>query len=395
MSTASISSPPPWPRRAWWLAGTVVLLAVVGFSVTRSMRAQAETVVAQSAEHATPWLENGVIRYPTSFANREKIGFTEAKEGVLTPSLYVTGSVTCDARRVAEIGARIEGRVRSVSKVEGEDVSAGEVVAELESVELGKSQAEVLKARAKEQVAKLDAERERKLADAKISAERDAQFAQAAAEAATAERIAAEKSVEALGGTVGGEVGILKLRSPLAGRIVEHRARRGATVSPTDTMLVVADLSRVWVEFSVFERDVSAVREGDRIDIYPADRATPYPATVAHVSEVIDPTHRTAHVRVELPNPDGALRPGLSVTGTLHTSGPRHSQLMVPRRAVTRIDGKPTVFVRSAASENAVEPREVKVGPEDADDIAVLEGLNAGEQVVTSGVLALKAEVFR
>jgi hypothetical protein len=114
---------------------------------------------------------------------------------------------------------------------------------------------------------------------------------------------------------------------------------------------------------------------------------------VAHLSESLNPETRAGHVRVELENPGGRLRIGQSVTGTVHATGPRVRQLTVPRQAVTRIDGTPTVFVR--VSDTSVEPRSIKVGAEDATSVAVLEGLKPGESVVTSGVLALKAEVFR
>lgn len=393
MTTASLSSGPGWRARRLLMAGALVAAVVATILIARVVSQPSHAQPAQ-VEHLTPWLEDQLIHYPQSFATREKLAFVAANERVLTPSIYVTGSITYDARRVAAIGARIEGRLRTLSKVEGEDVKAGEVVAELESVELGQTQAEVLKVRAREQVAKLDAERERKLADAKISAERDAQFAQANADALTAERMAAEKAVEALGGAIVGEVGILKLRSPFAGRVVELKRRRGETVSPTDTILVIADLRTVWVEFVVYERDISSVREGDLVELHlPSDRAQTYSGTIVHVSEIIDPEHRTGHVRVELDNADGRLRPGSSVIGMVHASGPRHAQLTVPRSSVTRIDGKPTVFVRRGA--NAVEPREVTVGLEDSTDIAVLEGLTAGDEVVNTGVLALKAEVFR
>jgi membrane fusion protein, heavy metal efflux system len=159
-------------------------------------------------------------------------------------------------------------------------------------------------------------------------------------------------------------------------------------------MMLVADLSKVWIELSVFERDLPAVREGDEVEVrLPADKSTVFTGTVAHVAEVIDPEKRAARVRVELDNADRRLRPGLSVTAEIHASGPRAERLTVPRVAVTRIDGKPTVFVK--VGQSAVEPRELKLGAEDADDVAVVEGLKAGDEVVTSGVLALKAEVFR
>jgi cobalt-zinc-cadmium efflux system membrane fusion protein len=390
--TSATLPPRQLPKKTVGLiVGAAAVLVIGGLVFGRKAEPLTQ---ASSLERSTPWLEGGFIQYPAAFAEREKITFAPASNTTLTPNLSVTGEVTWDARRVVAIGARIEGRLRSIAKVEGEDVQAGEIVAELESVELGRAQAEVLKARAREQVAKIDADRERKLADAKVSAERDAQFAQANLEALTAERVAAEKAVEALGGTAGGELGILKLKSPLKGRVVEAKARRGETVSPTDTMMLVADLSKVWIELSVFERDLPAVREGDQVEIrLPADRSTVFTGIVAHVAEVIDPEKRAARVRVELDNADRRLRPGLSVTAVIHASGPRAERLTVPRVAVTRIDGKPTVFVK--VGQTAVEPRELKLGAEDADDVAVVEGLKAGDEVVTSGVLALKAEVFR
>lgn len=251
-----------------------------------------------------------------------------------------------------------------------------------------------MKVRAREKVARLDEERERRLADAKVSSERDAQFARANAEALTAERVAAEKGVEALGGTVEGELGVLRLRSPLTGRIVESKVKRGETVESSDTLFVVADLSKVWVELAVYERDLPAVREGDEVEVrIPSAGQPPIMGRIAHISELIDHETRSAHVRVEVDNATARLRPGLSVVGVVHASGPRQSLLVVPRRAVTRVDGKPTVFLE--VSEGVVEPRPVELGAEDVDSVAVLSGLEAGDKVVAAGVLALKAEVFR
>jgi cobalt-zinc-cadmium efflux system membrane fusion protein len=371
----------------------LVALLVVGafFLITEPRRLEG---VAPSAEPTTPWLENGMIRYPRSFAEREQLSFAEVGRNELTPSIVVSGEVTWDPRRVAAIGARIEGRLRSVAHVEGERVLPGEVVAELESVELGQAQAAVLKARAREQVAKTDGERERRLADAKVTAERDAEHAAANAQAATAERIAAEKAVEALGGAVGGEMGVLRLRSPIEGNVMDLKVKRGETVEPTDTILVVADTSRVWVTFRAFERELGAIRAGDAVEIsLPADRTVTLAGRIDHVSEVIDPESRAGHVRVVLDNQHKKLRPGQSVIGTINASGPRGVHLAVPRAAVTRVDGAPTVFVR--VGDGAVQPRRVELGSEDAEKVAVVAGLTVGETVVTRGVLALKAEVFR
>lgn len=377
------------------LVSAVALVVGAGAAIFFAGRVAGPPAGAPAAvERNTPWLDGKRIRYGETFAAREGLSSVPVRKAVLTPTLQATGVVTWDARRVAAVGARIDGRVRALNFVEGQEVKAGEVLAELESAELGRAQADVFKSRAREQVAKADAVRERTLADAKVAPERDAQFAEATARAATAEREAAERTVEALGGRPEGELGVLRLRAPTAGRVVEVRARRGETVGSKDTLFVVADTERVWVELAVFERDLPAVRLGDEVELrLPADRAHPRSGKVSYVAESIDAERRNAIVRIELDNPERIFKKGLSVLGTIHASGPREERLAVPKAAVTRVDGRPTVFVN--VEKNAVEPRSVELGPEDADEVAVLSGLAEGEAVVTGGVLALKSEIFR
>lgn len=378
------------PKLLRLLAVAVPVVALGALAISRKGPG---TQVPVAEPHTTPWLEGGQIHYPESFAERERLTLGQATEGVLTPTVQVTGVVTTDGRRVATIGGRIAGRLRTVTKVAGDPVEAGEVVAELESLALGQAQAEVLKVRAREVVAKIDAERERRLADAHVTSEREAQMAAANAEALAAERIAAEKAVEALGGTTGGEMGVLKLRSPLRGRVIEAHVRRGQSVEPSDTLFVVADLSRVWVEWLVFEKDLPSVGVGDEVEVHvPSVSGESWKGTITHVSETIDAQKRAASVRVELEN-QGLLRPGLSVTGIIHTAKPRERRLLVPREAVTRVDGRTTVFL--SRGPGTVEPRVVEIGPEDSTHISILSGVEPGAQVVVKGVLALKAEVFR
>lgn len=370
----------------------LVTLTVFIFSSKKTASPPAPTGAIDETR-ATPWLDGDFIRYTKTFADREKLALVEVAEAPLTPEVTVNGVVTYDARRVAAVGARISGRVQALHHVEGEDVKAGEVMAEVSSAQLGQAQADVLKARAREQVAKLDEQRERRLADAKVTAERDAEHAKVAAQASTYERIAAEKSVEALGGSMSGETGVLFLKSPIAGEIVEMHVKRGETVEPTDTLFVVADLSRVWVELSVFENTIDLVREGDSVEIFRPGASEGVSGVVEHVPSVLDPEHRNVQVRVALANTSRLLKPGMSVQAKIAITGSSAPKLVVPRDAVTRIDGKPTVFV--AVDQGRVEPRPVHLGPHDARTVAIESGVTKGERVVVGGVLALKAEVFR
>src|SRR5262249_53723 len=164
-----------------------------------------------------PKVEGDQIRYSPEFAKGAGIKLETVAIHEVAPDVMLPGSVQLDQRRSAAVGTRIPGRVRKILKLEGEEVKAGDVLAEIESGELGHAQTDLLKARAKEEHANAEKVREQKLAQAKISALREAQAAEAAATAARAERLAAEQSLKALGGDPKdiGEIGVLELRSPI------------------------------------------------------------------------------------------------------------------------------------------------------------------------------------
>jgi cobalt-zinc-cadmium efflux system membrane fusion protein len=186
---------------------------------------------------------------------------------------------------------------------------------------------------------------------------------------------------------------VLLIRSPIAGRIVNSKISRGQTVDPNYTAFEIADLSSVWLELRVFERDLVAIRTGDVVEVttqFAPDK--PIHGKVAHVGDVVDAQTRSAPVRVEVANAQGQLRPGQSVNARIHTTAPAAAALISPRASVTRVDGKPTVFVML---DKAVEPRTVDLGPADRENIEIASGLVKGELVVVGGLLAIKSEIFR
>jgi len=341
-----------------------------------------------------PYLDGKVIRYPPSFADRAKLSFAPPETAGLSPVINVTGTVTFDPERVAAVGARIAGRVRKVYKYEGDRVKSGESLCEIESAELGQAQASVLSARAHEEAARANETRESQLAEQRVSSQRDAELARATAAAAKAELHAAEQRQRALGGEGSGEIGILVVRTPIDGKVVESHVSRGQSVEPSFTLFRVADLDRVWVELAVFERELGHIHTGDEVEISPQTNQTVVlKGKVAHVGEVIDLDTRSSDVRVVVENKDGSLRAGQSVLARIHTATLPKPVLLVPRDAITSVDGKPTIFV--AHDETSVEPRTVTTGGRDGSRVEVVEGLAANERVAVSGVFALKSELFR
>ena len=380
----------PGKTRRW-------LFAALGFGVivvvVLAIRSTTEKPV-QSASVAAVAMEGNRIRFSEEFAARHHVASVPAAETELSPTIQVMGTVRYDVRKFAAVGARSAGRVRRVLRIVGDEVKPGDILADLESVDLGKAQANAEALRAKEIAAESNLKREQQLAEAKVTAMREAESAKAEHQALRAERRAAEKAVVAMGAGLDSEVGVLKLRSPIAGRVIMAKASRGQTVEPSDTLFEVADLSTVWVELMVFERDLDRIRKGDAVEILPAAaRGESVQGTLAQVGDFVDPTTRSAIVRVEVDNRKGWLRPGQSTSARIQSRAPTARLLTIPKAAVSFIDGKPTALVQ--VGPGLVEPRPVELGPDDGERVAVRQGLRAGENVITEGLFALKSEIFR
>jgi cobalt-zinc-cadmium efflux system membrane fusion protein len=381
----------PRPPRRWrrlLIAGLATVLIAV-FLLRGSSKPALVAAPAPSVH-----LEGNTIRFSEEFAGRHRVASIKVTESELSPTIDVMGTVRYDVRKFAAVGARSAGRVCRVFKIMGDVVKPGDVLADIESVDLGKAQAAAEALRAKEFAAEANLAREQRLAEAKVTALREAETAKAEHQSLRAERRAAEKAVAALGASMASEVGILKLRSPIAGRVISASASQGQTVEPSSTLFEVADLSTVWVELLVFERDLQRVKAGDVAEMQLAGaKGGTVKGTVARVGDLVDPTTRSAVVRVEVDNLQGLLRPGQSTSARIQSHGPAERALVIPKASVTFVDGKPTALV--LVSPGLVEPRAVELGPDDGEHVAILEGLRPGDSVITDGLFALKSEIFR
>jgi cobalt-zinc-cadmium efflux system membrane fusion protein len=379
-----------WRRRRRWIGVAVAVLALGVLVVAK----RGDKKVEHASVTPMVTMEGGRIRFSEEFATRHRVATVQVAESELSPTIQVMGTVRYDVRKFAAIGARSAGRVRRVFKIMGDAVKPGEALADIESVDLGKAQATAEALRAKEMAARSNLEREQQLASAKVTALREAEAAKAEHQVLLAERRAAEKAVAALGATSSSETGIMLLRSPIGGRVVMTQASQGQTVEPSDTLFEVADLGTVWVELTVFERDLDRIREGDSVEIRPAAATkTTLHGTVAHVGDVVDPTTRSAVVRVLVDNKEGLLRPGQSTSARIQSHQLAERSLTIPKTALTYVDGRPTILALVAPG--LVEPRGVEIGPDDGKDVIIRQGLHAGESVVTDGLFALKSEIFR
>jgi cobalt-zinc-cadmium efflux system membrane fusion protein len=316
----------------------------------------------------------------------------------LVPIVEAVGTVDFNAEHVAAVGARLRGLVSRVLKFEGDSVKAGETLARVESPELGEAQARVSMLAAEREAAQLNAEREAKLADRNLTTAREVEVAAVEARKVSLLLGAAKQKVSALGGSAQSgalSLGSHELRSPIQGTVVVRNVAPGQFIEGQLVAFKVADLDHLWIELDVFERNLNRIRIGDRAELKPLSGAAGVLAgVVAKVASNIDQETHSAKVRIEVENRDRRLRPGQAVKATIHASGGNLApRPLVPTGAITFVDGKPTLFV--AAGPHVVRVASVRLGASDGAETEITEGLNATDEVVTTGAFALKSELFR
>lgn len=182
----------------------------------------------------------------------------------------------------------------------------------------------------------------------------------------------------------------LTLTSPIAGVLQELNVRAGMTVATGDTLARVNGLSSVWLAVAVPESDAGAITVGQAVEAHlPAFPGTTLSGNVSAILPETNPDSRTLRVRVELPNPDGRLRPGLTAQVRLNRST-EQSVLWVPSEAVIRTGRRALVMLAEDAGR--YRPVEVFLGQESDGKTAIVKGLEAGQKVVTSGQFLLDSE---
>lgn len=318
----------------------------------------------------------------------QKLELQEKAEQVM-----VTATIQANQDRLAHVAPRIPGRVVKVNASLGDRVKPGQALALLDSIELGEARSGYLQATSEAVLAQASFERAQRLQADNIIPEKEFLRARAEHEKARASlRAAADKlrmmgvDPEKLSGS------IFPLAAPFAGTVIEKKAVLGELAPPDQSLFTVADLSVLWIEANLFEKDLAKVRPRAQASVtvsaYPDEF---FKGRLTYISSVVDKESRTVKARVEVPNPDGRLKPEMFATVAIHT-GSSTKALLLPEDAVLLVQGQATVFV---AEKGSFEPRAVEVGERGQGMVVIKSGVEAGEAVVTSGAYALKARLLK
>jgi len=302
------------------------------------------------------------------------------RRGTIATALRTAGTVVPDETRVRHLHTKVDGWVeRLFVNFTGQEVRAGSPVLTIYSPELLASQEEYLRAR--ESVARL--------ASSSLPEVRRASEELLSAARRRLELLDVPGTAIAALEAGGAPQRTVTLTAPVSGYVTVKNVVEGHRVEPGAELFQVTDLSRVWIDASLFEVDIPRLRIGQRATVtLPFDPSRTLEGRVVFLSPTLDPATRTLPVRIEFPNPGLALRPGMFAQVTLDVAVTLG--LVIPDSAVLETGREQVVFVESVDS--TFVPRTVTLGVRGEGDVQVLSGLWEGERVAVQANFLLDSE---
>ena len=355
---------------------------------------------------------------------------------VLAATFAAPARIGFNRENMAHIGASVAGRATDIAARLGDRVAVDEVLLTVRSPELGGLQGDYLAAAAAVKatkpavdIARSAYERAQELYDStqgislSVVQERATLLGVAERDAVRAgSTLTSAANVLRLHGMTDADLATLSeservepaytVRAPIAGTVIERHVTPGELVGPEDeALMVLADLSTVWALIDVPEARLGEVTIGSAVTLALDAVATPVSAEVTYIDPRVNDMTRTGRLRVELPNPEGRLRPGMFARAMVTAGVPgagegpadeaapemthraEHATPVVPAAAVLDVEGRLSVFVPVAGEPNTFVPQPIIPGLRSGGWVAVKEGLTAGQPVVVEGAFILKAEL--
>jgi membrane fusion protein, heavy metal efflux system len=321
--------------------------------------------------------------------------------------LSLTGEVVTNDLASVRVSSAVSGAIRKVMADVGARVSKGDGLFEIDSTEVAEAKADYLKKAATFNLATKTAEREANLFAKKISAEVEVMEAKNKQVEAEIELVSAKTRLERLGiskkelqilgaGTAASVNGTLTVYSAIDGMVLERFASPGDQVELGREIMLVSDISEVWIRANIKETDSTLLNfQNSNISceiLAPGPEGKTYPGTLETVSGKMDEATRTIQARISAANTDGLLRPGMfvNVNVMLQTND---AVLAVPEAAVLSDEGRNFVFVHKEGDYWVRRPVETGASYECFTEIR--QGLSKDQMVIADGSFLLKSDILR
>ncbi|MGA8830851.1 MAG: efflux RND transporter periplasmic adaptor subunit [Desulfomonilaceae bacterium] len=338
------------------------------------------------------------VKISESAIKEEGIKVNVAAPGRLQVTATFPGEIVINPDRMAHITPRMGGIVIEVRKNLGDKVSAGDVMAVMESKELAVAKANYLATMKRLELATSNFVRFESLWQKAAIPEKQYIEIKTAREEAEIEKNSAEQKLRALGFTENllqrlpkepaYSLSRYEITASFKGTVIQKHITLGEMLKDDTAAFVVADLSSVWVNVYVYPKDLPNVKSGQMATISIGNCVPNVQARVEYVEPIVGDNTRSAIARVVLDNPDGKLRPGLFVTAKISVQN-IDVPVVVPKTALKNIENKTVTFIRK---EGGFEPNIVKTGRADNSNVEIVSGLKAGQQFASDGSFILKAE---
>jgi cobalt-zinc-cadmium efflux system membrane fusion protein len=385
---------------------TITIALLLGLTVAGCSPAKPDTSkeVTTADPQQTPPIEIGIEA-------QKQVGLEVATAAVesLNEFLQVTGTVQPIDRQIGHIRPLASGRLQEIFARVGDRVTAGQALAQLDTIEAGDlgsqylgAQADLKKVQAQHATALKQLERNRHLVEIGAASQKDLESSQAEEEALQASISAQESVINGLSVRmrrlgVDGEnsraSSMTAIRSPFAGVVIKAAIAPGEVVDPTSELFQVADLSRVWVQADVYEKDIGRIRAGQMaiisVDTYPGEK---FSGKMTYVGDILDPQTRTVKVRCEVPNPGTKLKLDMFASVSLPTTFVKRA-LAVPAAALQQVENDDVVFVQRDSTH--FEKRIVQLGKTAGDWVEITSGLKKDDKVVSRGAFFVKSALLK
>ncbi len=388
-----------------WALPVIVVVIVAAALILWKRPAQGDAEATPPSAESTGLVS---FRMEQQWLIRMKMALAE--EAKLSPQIYSTGRVIASPSNRALVAPPVGGIIesRSLPRI-GERVMRGQLLATLLQTPTAAEAAQIriensrvdaerrrlalgeIEARARLSAAAAEADRAKRLLEKKAYSQRQFEVAEADRKAAEATLAGMQEQIKAL--QTAPTTSNYQVTAPISGTIVELKKAAGEEVHPGEPILEIVALDQVWVEAPIFEKDLGRVtRSVDATFTTAAYPDKEFHGRLINIGAVVDEQSRTAKVEFEVNNLAGELKLGMQANLRL-SAGAKTTVLLVPKESVLDNEGKKIVYVLRSGEE--FERRDVVLGDEYGDKIAIISGVKRGERVVTQGAYQLKLQELR
>lgn len=343
--------------------------------------------------------EESIVKLTDEQTNKIGLEIQTAAPGKMTLTLSSRGKIIIDPDRLAHVIPKVPGIAKEARKNIGSNVSAGEIIAILESQEMAHLKAGYVSAAGKEKLATATFEREKSLYEKGISSAQDYLNSKNSWEETRINQQLASQKLRAFGLSNEAISHLQKeedpdlrdyeIYAPIDGTVLMRHLTKGEYVDQNTTIYEIADLSTVLVETGIYPKDLSRVRVGQQVEVINPENLASTKATLTYLSPTIAGESIAAKAIALLENTKGEWRPGLFVNVNIATDEIT-APLVINKDAIQNMDGCDCAFV---LTEKGFEKRVLKLGRSDHLTIEVLSGLMPGERYVSKNPFLLKAEM--